>query len=202
MNTREITKNWNTRKTGLAHKFFMVVLIISAFGFRSATAQVPLTQLRSIDCGKINLSPAAQIVCLPVANANQYQWEFRDINTNAVVGTKNTSGIVFSASMVNFLQWNTQYNCAIRARVGFTFGNFGNSCVIGLMENPAITGVPPICLKAEFCNASSLLLASTVSCTPVPMGTMYEFEFTNTVTQQVTSVIQSTTYLTLSHPAL
>ena len=180
----------------------LLATMLAFFGIQASYAQVPNTQLRAIDCGKINLSPVAQIACLPVASANLYQWEFRDMNTNAIVGTKNTNGTVFASSMVNFLQWNTQYNCAIRARVGFTFGSFGQSCVIGLMENPAITGVPPTSLRPQFCDASSLLLASSVSCWPVPMGTMYEFQFTNTVSQQITTVTQATTYLNLRNPTL
>jgi PKD repeat protein len=180
---------------------FMITLL-TIISSHAVFAQVPNTQLRAIDCGKINLTPVAQIACVPVASANLYQWEFRDINTNAVVGVKNTTGIVFSSSMVNFLQWNTQYNCAVRARVGSTFGSFGASCVIGLMQDPAITGVPPTSLRPQFCNSSSLLLTSTVSCFPVPMGTLYEFEFTNVATQQVTSVIQSSTYVTLNNPSL
>lgn len=165
-------------------------------------AQVPTTQLRAIDCGKINLSPVAQIVCLPVTGANLYQWEFRDVNTNAVVGVRNTTTNVFASYMVNFLQWNTQYNCAVRARIGGTFGVFGQSCVIGLMENPAITGVPPTSLRSQFCNSNSLMLSSTVSCYPVPMGTLYEFEFTNVNTQQITSVVLASTYVSLSNASL
>lgn len=202
MNKRVFTKNRIAHKSRVAYIFLMLVLIMSTFGINTLKAQVPTTQLRAIDCGKINLSPNAQIACLPVVNANLYQWEFRDINTNSVVGIKNTTGLVFSSTMVNFLQWNTTYNCAIRARVGVTFGNFGLSCTIGLMQNPAVTGVPPTALRPEFCNASSLLLASTVACTAVPMGTMYEFKFTNTANQQVTMVTQSSIYLSLSNPAL
>lgn len=179
-----------------------MIMLLALFSINAVNAQVPNTQLRPIDCGKINLSPVAQIACLPVTNANLYQWEFRDINTNALVGTKNTTGIVFAPSMLPALQWNTQYNCAVRARVGLTFGNFGQSCVIGLMENPAITGVPPTSLKPQFCNSNTLLLTSTVSCFPVPMGTLYEFEFTNVNTQQISSVILPITYVALNNPIL
>lgn len=179
-----------------------MMLLLAVFTIQSASAQVPDTQLRPIDCGKINLSPVAQIACIPVTNANLYQWEFRDISTNAVVGVKNTTGIVFAPSMLPALQWNTQYNCAVRARVGVTFGSFGQSCVIGLMENPAITGVPPTTLRPPFCNSNTLLLSSTVSCFPVPMGTLYEFEFTNVASQQVSSVILPITYVALNNPSL
>jgi hypothetical protein len=178
---------------------FMMMMLLSIFSIHTVMAQVPNTQLRPIDCGKINLSPVAQIACIPVTNANLYQWEFRDIITNAIVGVKNTTGIVFAPSMLPALQWNTQYNCAVRARVGSTFGTFGQSCVIGLMENPAITGVPPTSLRPPYCNSNTLLLSSTISCFPVPMGTLYEFEFTNTVTQQVSSVILPITYVALNN---
>ena len=74
----------------------LLATMLAFFGIQASYAQVPNTQLRAIDCGKINLSPVAQIACLPVASANLYQWEFRDINTNAIVGTKNTNGAVFA----------------------------------------------------------------------------------------------------------
>ena len=202
MNKRVFTKNRIVHKRNVAYILLIMIFMISAIGINTSSAQIPTTQLRAIDCGKINLTPNAQIVCLSVVNANQYQWEFRDINTNSIVGVKNTTGTVFSSSMVNFLQWNTTYNCAIRARVGVTYGNFGVSCTVGLMQNPAITGVPPTSLRPEFCNASSLLLASTVACTAVPMGTMYEFQFTNTANQQTTMVSQPSIYLSLNNPAL
>jgi hypothetical protein len=181
------------------------LLLVSMFAFlgiQASYAQVPTTQLRAIDCGKINLTPVAQIGCVAVANANLYQWEFRDINTNAIVGIKNTTGVVFYPGMVNFLNWNTQYHCAIRARVGSTFGSFGPSCNIGLMENPAVTGVPPTTLRPQFCNAPNLMLTSTIACSPVPMGTLYEFEFTNVANQQVSSVILPSVYVSLSNPSL
>jgi hypothetical protein len=180
----------------------LLISMLALFGMAESFGQVPTTQLRPIDCGKINLTPPAQIVCLPVASANLYQWEFRDINTNAIVGTKNTSGIVFAPNMVNFLQFNTQYKVAVRARVGITFGTFGPTCTIGLMENPAITGVPPTSLRPQFCNSNNLMLTSTVACSPVPMGSLYEFEFTNIATQQVTTLVQASTYVTLNNPIL
>ncbi len=202
MNIKEFTKNGKSQKGNSRLRFGFLMMMLSMLTLQQSFAQTPTTQLRSIDCGKINLTPVAQIACMTVTNANLYQWEFRDINTNAIVGTKNTTGVVFYPGMVNFLNWNTQYHCAIRARVGSTFGSFGPSCIIGLMENPSITGVPPTTLRPQFCSAPSLLLASTVSCMPVPMGTLYKFEFTNTITQQVTTVTLSTNYLNLNHPTL
>lgn len=185
---------------------FMIALL-AITSFNSAFAQIPTTQLRAIDCGKINLTPVAQIACTPVAGAVKYEWEFRDINTNALVGNFITNWYVFSSSMLvnaNFsLNWNTQYKVAIRAGIlNGSFGNYGASCVIGLKENPAVEGVPATALRPQFCNSSNLLITSQVSCSPVPMGTLYEFEFTNVATQQVTSVIQGSTYILLSHPTL
>ena len=180
----------------------LFISLFAFFGIAQSYAQVPSTQLRAIDCGKINLTPVAQIACIAVPGANLYQWEFRDINTNALIGTKNTTGIVFAPAFVNFLNWNTQYNCAIRARVGSTFGSFGPSCVMGLMQDPAITGVPPTSLRPQFCNSSNLMLSSTIACMQVPMGTLYEFEFTNIATQQVTTKVQGSIYLALNNPAL
>jgi hypothetical protein len=63
----------------------LFISLFAFFGIAQSYAQVPSTQLRAIDCGKINLTPVAQIACITVPGANLYQWEFRDINTNALI---------------------------------------------------------------------------------------------------------------------
>jgi hypothetical protein len=166
---------------------------------------VPETRLRSVDCGKINLIPSAQIGCNIVSGASNYEWEFRSISTNAVYATRITSSYIIAPSMVTpTLQWNTQYNCRVRAKVGGVWGNYGTSCVIGLMQNPSITGVPATTIRPQFCNVTNLALTSTIACQSVSMWSLYQYEFTDVLTNQVTIKQVGSIYLVLNtvSPAL
>lgn len=159
---------------------------------------VPPTQLRAIDCGKTNLIPTSQIACIPVPGASNYEWEFRDTLTNAVMGIATTSWYVVTTQQSSpALQWNTQYNCRVRAKVGGLWGNFSNSCRIGLRENPNITGVNSTQLRAPFCNASNLALTSIIACNPVSMASNYEFEFTDLSNAQIILKQNPSNYLSL-----
>jgi PKD repeat protein len=166
---------------------------------------VPPTQLRTVDCGKTNLIPNTQIACNPVPGATNYEWEFRDTLTNIVMGTAFTNWYVVTTQQASpSLQWNTQYNCRVRAKVGGLWGNFSNSCRIGLRENPAVTGVNPTQLRAPFCNASNLAISSIIACQPVSMANNYEYEFTDLGNAQVTLKQHPNNYLPLNtvNPAL
>lgn len=166
---------------------------------------VPPTQLRAVDCGKTNLIPNTQIVCIPVPGATNYEWEFRDTLTNAVMGIAITNWYVVTTQQSSpALAWNTQYNCRVRAKVGGLWGNFTASCRIGLRENPAITGVVATQLRAPFCNATNLALSSIIACSPVSMASNYDFEFTDLATSQVILKQHPTVYLPLNsiNPAL
>lgn len=166
---------------------------------------VPPTTLRTIDCGKTNLTPIAQIACNPVAGATHYEWEFSDTLNNIVQGIAITNWYIVTTQQVSpGLQWNTQYNCRVRAKVGGLWGNFSTSCRIGLRENPAITGVLPTQLRPQFCDVLNLSINSVVACAPVSMATVYEFEFTDINTQQIQLKQSALVYLPLNSlvPAL
>lgn len=160
---------------------------------------IPLTKLRTIDCGKLNLIPTAHIVCEPVTGANQYEWEFSDIFTNVVYATKITnSTIMYTALVTPILQWNTQYNCKVRAKVGNVWGSFGVNCVIGLMQNPSITGVAATSIRTQFCDVDDMSINSTISCLPISMGSQYQFEFKDVANNQISLKQQNSTYLSLN----
>jgi PKD repeat protein len=160
---------------------------------------VPPTQLRTVDCGKTNLIPNTQIACNPVLNATNYEWEFRDTLTGTVMGIALTNWHVVTTQQSNpALQWNTQYDCRVRAKVGGIWGNFSVSCRIGLRENPAITGVNTTQLRAPFCNASNLAISSIVACNPVSMASFYDFEFTDLSTSAVIIKQHPSNYLPLN----
>ncbi len=160
---------------------------------------IPLTKLRAVDCGKTNLIPSAQIVSEQVIGASNYEWEFRDIQTNAVYATRITSSYAIAPFMVTpTLQWNTQYNVKVRAKVAGVWGSYGESCVIGLMQDPSITGVPATNIRAQFCEVYNFSLNSIIATQPVTMGSQYQFEFTDLANNQVAVKQQASTYLVLN----
>lgn len=98
-----------------------------------ALCGVPNTQVRTVDCNKFNYKiSTGRLVADPVPAAIQYEFEFRDLNSNALIASKITSN-------TNAVYFNTvsglvvgQYNVSVRARRSGTWGNFGSACPIGI----------------------------------------------------------------------
>jgi hypothetical protein len=103
---------------------------------------VPNTQLTTSYCGKTNLALTGSITCTAVTGAGTYEWEFKNQANTTVVATKTTTSTGLNLSTVSGLQWNTQYNVRVRAYIGAVGGNYNVSCLIGLIPDPAISGVP------------------------------------------------------------
>lgn len=142
---------------------------------------IPFTQLRPVDCGKMNLSPDAQIHAIAVSGASLYHFEFRDATTGILYGQRVTTTNIITPLMVQpALLWNQQCLLRIKAFVAGQWGEFGASCNIGMMQDPAITGLPTIAIRPQYCNNPNITLNSNVVCNPIGMGNRYEFKFTNT----------------------
>jgi hypothetical protein len=96
---------------------------------------VPLTSLRSQDCNRTNLQLTSSVVALPVAGANQYEFEFRDVNNLSVVYCSRiqTSTTLSFTNLNPSLQNTTQYSIRVRASIAGTWGQFGNVCTIGFL---------------------------------------------------------------------
>ena len=160
---------------------------------------IPLTQLRAVDCGKLNLVPNAQISANVVSGASNYEWEFSDIVTNQVYANRITTPAIITPGMVTpALQWNTQYNLRVRAKVGGQWGAYGAICVLGLMQNPAVTGIAATSIRPQFCNVYNLSLNSVIASQAVTMSSLYQYEFTDVSTNQVSIKQLSSVYLILN----
>lgn len=159
---------------------------------------IPLTQLRSIDCGKLNLSPDAQIMAIEVPSAILYQFEFRDASTGFLYGQRITSTKVITPAMVQpALVWNQQYLVRVKVFLGGQWGQFGNTCSVGMMQDPSITGVPFAAVRAKYCN-NNINLSNGIVCDPVTMANRYEFNFTNSQNGIVHNYVSLTTTCVLS----
>jgi hypothetical protein len=101
-----------------------------------ALAGVALTQLRTQDCGKLNyrINADNRIITMPVAGAIQYEFEFSNVSTGAVVATAlRPNTVLYFNTMSPLLPFPSQYNVRTRARIGSTWGNFGPVCLIQII---------------------------------------------------------------------
>lgn len=144
---------------------------------------VPTTQVRNVDCNKFNYKiSTGRLVADPIPAAIQYEFEFRDVNSNAVLASKivsNTSAVYFN-SVTGLVVG--QYNVAVRAKRGSTWGNFGSLCPIGisslakdgeadeptfdeegnLMGNFVATGIEMIAIPNPFSGETNILVSSAL----------------------------------------
>jgi Zn-dependent metalloprotease/subtilisin-like proprotein convertase family protein len=171
-----------------------------------ATSGVPTTRLNSMTCGNLNLTPSSSIVALTVSGASQYEFEFSNPTTSAVVATKTTtSATCFLNSVSPALQWGTQYNVRVRAFIASTAGTFGNICLIGLVPDPAIFGVPATQIRTVDCGKLNFALNANTAANVVAGATQYEFEFSDPNTNAVVATkLQTSATLSLASvsPAL
>jgi hypothetical protein len=165
-----------------------------------AICAIPNTKLRTVDCGKLNFSLTSSIIADAVSGANQYEFEFRNPVSNALVATKlQSSNVLLLSAVTPNLQWSTQYNVGVRAYIAGVAGNYGTICLIGLAADPAIAGVPTTKLNNTNCGKLNLALTSSIACDPVNNATAYEWEFKDAINTNVIAIVStSTTSLNLS----
>ena len=96
---------------------------------------VPLTQLRTSDCGKLNFLITNSIVANAVAGATQYEFEFTSTTSGLVVATKLQTSAILTLSGVSGISAGNTYQVRVRARITTTIGNYGNSCLIGILSS-------------------------------------------------------------------
>lgn len=97
---------------------------------------VPLTQLRSQDCGKLNyrLNNDNRIVANSIYQAIAYEFEFKNVINGNVVATKVVQGpVCFLNTVTPTLPFPAQYNVRVRVLYGGVWGNYGNPCLIGII---------------------------------------------------------------------
>ncbi len=147
---------------------------------------VPATQLANGVCGNLNYVRTSAITCVSVVGATQYEWEFS--NTNGVYATKLTPVNYLGLHGVTpILNWGTTWTVRIRAYIGSNAGVFSAPCTIGIIADPAQSGVPQTQLRPQDCgrlnyriNANNRIITN-----PVPGAIQYEFEFSNVTTGAV-----------------
>lgn len=98
---------------------------------------VPLTQLRSVDCGKLNyrLNSNNRIVANYIYQAIAYEFEFSNVINGNVIATKIVQNpICYLNTVTPALTVPGQYNVRVRAYYGGVWGLYGNACLIGIVS--------------------------------------------------------------------
>jgi hypothetical protein len=139
---------------------------------------VPPTELANGVCGNLNYVKTSAIGCVLVPSATQYEWEFS--NANGVFATKLSpvNYIVFH-SVTPSLNWGTTWSVRVRAFIGSNAGIFSEPCTIGIVADPAVSGVQLTKLRIQDCGKLNYRINANNRIITQPVGgaIQYEFEF-------------------------
>lgn len=172
----------------------------------AGTNCVPATQMSNGVCGTMNFVKTSSITCVAVSGATQYEWQFS--NGSGVYATKITStNYVLLHSVTPVINWGTNWNIKVRAKIGTNVGPYSADCNIGIMADPTIGGVPLTQLRTQDCgklnyriNADNRIIAN-----PVSGAIQYEFEFSSATTGMIVATklqANNVLYLNTLTPAL
>ncbi len=149
----------------------------------NAIACVPATQMSTGVCGTLNYVKTSSVTCLPVSGATQYEWQFS--NSSGVFATKTTTtNYVLLHSVTPALNWGTNWNIKVRAKIGVNVGPYSPDCAIGIMPDPSINGVPQTQLRTQDCNKQNYRMNADnrIIANPIAGAIQYEFEFSSAIT--------------------
>ncbi|HRG57655.1 MAG TPA: T9SS type A sorting domain-containing protein [Bacteroidia bacterium] len=166
---------------------------------------VPSTQLANGVCGNMSYVRTSAITCVTVSGATQYEWEFS--NNNGVYATKlSTTNYIGLHGVSPILNWGTTWTVRVRAYIGSNAGVFSNPCTIGIITDPAITGVPLTQLRVQDCGKLNYRINADnrIITTPISGAIQYEFEFTdmNNVVVAVVQRVNNVLYFNTMNPIL
>jgi hypothetical protein len=146
---------------------------------------VPETKIRTQDCGLQTTTFTQLYYADLVSYATNYEFEYTDINSGAITYRLRINNAA-SLNDAGLTQYNKIYDVRVRAKVGNNWGAFGTVCQIKSPINVPVTQI-----NSTYCNLF-YTLDGEFSCDPVTNANAYEFEFTNTVTNSITSNIVTT----------
>jgi len=147
---------------------------------------VPSTQLANGVCGNLGYVRTSAITCAVAAGATQYEWEFS--NGNGVYATKlSPVSYITLHSVTPILNWGTTWTIRVRAYIGTHAGVFSTPCTIGIVADPAQSGVSQTQLRPQDCGKLNYRINADnrIITIPVSGANQYEFEFTNVTTGAV-----------------
>ncbi len=172
----------------------------------AGTNCVPATQMSNGVCGNMSYVKTSSISCLPVSGATQYEWQFS--NSFGVYATKiTTTSYILLHSVSPIINWGTNWNIKVRAKIGNNVGPYSSDCSIGIMLDPSIYGVPQTTLRIQDCNKQNYKINADnrLIANPVSGAIQYEFEFSDAISGAVVATKLQTNnvlFLNTVSPAL
>jgi hypothetical protein len=179
--TNETTQSIMVSTTGNYSVTVSNTIGCTAVASVTVTAQtcVPSTQLSNNVCGFLSFVRTSAISCNLVSGATQYEWEFS--NGNGVYATK-LSPVNYLAlhNVTPILNWGTTWSVRVRAIIGANVGVFGTPCTIGIVTDPALSGVATTKLRPQDCGKLNYRINNDnrIITLLVAGATQYEYEFT------------------------
>lgn len=178
INNPSLLLGWAGLSDGITYNVRVRAKVGGVFGSYGLTKQLTtpgntsLTSIVSTYCGKNYSSYAEQLNCYPVTNATEYEFEFNPTGGGAIVNYVQTSNSILLSWTTGLLD-NTTYNVRVRAKVGGTFGSYGNSCQITTPSSSNTTS-----LKTSYCGVTYTSMSAKLACYSVLDAEDYEWEFT------------------------
>lgn len=161
--------------------------------FQAASLTIPwdcdaineVTQLDENSCGLVDLLLDETINCVPVPNAEMYQWRFE----NAAAGFLSE---VFTAGNnpscwlgdVTGLHYGLFVTVKVRVMVNGIWGNYAEACYISTQNF-----IPPTGLVQSDCGTNDLTIGDWLHCEGVPGAEVYNWRFSHD-----THIISAETY--------
>ena len=144
----------------------------------TVTGAASTTQLRSVDCSRMNFVPntTAQIAADNLMNATQYEFEFTNTGSNMTNNVLSSTRYI-TTTAAN-LAYSSTYSVRVRAKIGGIFTSYGSTCTIATIANPmGGANVPATQLRAIDCGRTGLgILGDYVGANAVMGATAYSFK--------------------------
>jgi hypothetical protein len=134
---------------------------------------VPTTNLMVSYCNLSGLDLDSYIYNVAVAGADDYEYQFTNTTTGAVVTKlRGNSNNWMRLKWVNCLAYGTSYSVRVRALVNGIWGAYGSACSITL--RPGTTK-----LTTQYCGTNGITLTDYIYIDPLPEAEDFEFVFTS-----------------------
>ncbi|MBK8368441.1 MAG: T9SS type A sorting domain-containing protein [Bacteroidetes bacterium] len=165
-----------TAANGCSNTAFQTITPVNCVTLTKLTTNFCNTTLTTMDANTL-------LRCDAVSNATNYEWQFSDPSSGAIVLTKQRGAQWTDFYLTSYfpnIQFNKTYNVKVRANVGGIWGNYGSACT--LTTPTALGGLTE--LTPTFCNTSLTTLNATTRprCNSVTGATNYEWQFSSPTT--------------------
>ncbi len=132
---------------------------------------VDQTSIISTQCGHTLTSMTDVVHCNQVTNANTYEFKLEFPDNSYQVIQRSDRNFIFNS--VSGVQQGATYQISVRAQVGTTWGQFGQTCAVSA---PTGSNASTTQVVTAQCGSTLNSLDETISCEPVASASSYKFK--------------------------